>query len=628
MFNTFSFTLALKDFRQTRRIYKDIPKIKERAMFYPDEIIQEVRAQNDIVDVVGSYVALRVRGGRHWGLCPFHQEKTPSFTVNTDTQFFHCFGCGAGGNVFTFVMRFEHMDFVDALKLLADRVHFILPQPGSAPSEGRKHKERAQHAEYNKVAARFFYENLRSDAPEAVQAREYLQNRGVTDKLQALFGLGLSPPGWDALLRHMTAPGDISPADLHTAGLLAKGQNEREHYYDRFRGRLMFPIIDTGKRVVGFGGRIMRESDKEAKYLNSPETSLFNKSSQLYALHLARRTRAKELIVVEGYMDVLALFKAGFSNAVGVLGTALTARHVQLLRRAGCETALLLLDSDEAGTAAAQRSIPILLQGGLRVKVLQTPDAKDPDEFLQKFGPQRLGQLLAGARSHIAFQIKLLLQQFDMDKPDDRIQFAQEAKQCIAHLESKIEMKAYADEIGQISGIAPEVIFNDAKEQQEKTAKTEEGFFPAGAPRARTRSSKEDPGLREARKALLHLALTHRAAATALGGYLAPEEMGDGVYARLLAFAYENTSAPADVVSRFETAEAQQQAAEVFSKPIAYASVPEMEKSLNEMASIIKIAYINSQIEQLGGKNDLNAVKSLALRKKSLQNQYITLSNG
>jgi DNA primase len=400
----------------------------------------------------------------------------------------------------------------------------------------------------------------------------------------------------------------------------------------------MFPIIDLGKRVVGFGGRIMKDGTDEAKYLNSPETSLFNKSGQLYALNLARKTHAKEYIIVEGYMDVLALFKAGFSNAVGVLGTAITLKHVNLLKRAGCETALLLLDSDKAGTTAAQKSIPILLDGGLRVKVLQVPDAKDPDEFLQKFGAERLGKLLTGARSHISFQIKTLLQQYDMDKPDDRIRFAQEAKSLIALLESKIEMKAYADEIGQLSGIDPKVIFDDATDQKEKLAKLDARHFPMGTPRTRRSRNKEDPGLREAKKALLCLVLTYPAAARALreSEYLTPEEMGDEVSTRLLDIAYQNLTvvldksipAPADIVSRFETAEAQQQAAEVFSRPITYSAPSEMEKSLNEMASLIKRAYIDAQIEINGEKNDLNAVKTLVLSKKSLQNRYITLSNG
>ncbi|MCL2189526.1 MAG: DNA primase [Defluviitaleaceae bacterium] len=600
-------------------------------MFYSDEVIQEVRAQNDIVDVVGSYVALRMRGGRHWGLCPFHQENTPSFTVNVDTQFFHCFGCGAGGNVITFVMRFEHMDFVDALKLLADRVHFLLPTAGSAQGDGKKQRQRTQAAAYNKLAARFFYDQLRADTPEAKNARDYLEKRGVTPKMQALFGLGLSPDKWDGLLKHLTKGNEASLEDLHTAGLLKKSHKDERRYYDVFRGRLMFPIIDTGKRVVGFGGRIMQEGLEEAKYLNSPETPLFSKSSQLYALNLARKTRAKELIIVEGYMDVLALFQAGITNTVGVLGTALTARHVQLLRRAGCETALLLLDSDEAGTKAAQKSVPILLDGGLRAKVLQVPDAKDPDEFLQKHGVDKLKQLLAGAKGHTAFQIAQVRKQFDMENTEDRVRFTQEAAALLAPLASEIETDAYVQETARDSQIAPVAIYEEIKKLRDKTAK--DGGQAPTPMRIRTRRGKDDPGLIEARKALLCMALTYPTTARALVNYMPPEEMGDPTQVQLLSMAYSVAQesikiAPADIVSRFETTEAQQQAAEIFAKPITYNTSAEMEKSLNEMASLIKRAYIDAQIEHFGAKNDLQTVQTLMLRKKSLHTQYITLTNG
>jgi DNA primase len=599
-------------------------------MFYPDEVIQEIRAQNDIVDIVGSYVPLRVRGGRHWGLCPFHQENTPSFTVNADSQFFHCFGCGAGGNVLTFVMRIEHMDFVDALKLLAERVHIILPQPGDSHAQQAKHAERTQIAEYNKLAARFYHDNLQKDTPEAAAAREYLHKRGVSLKVQNTFGLGLAPAGWDGLMKHLH---QFPPQDLHTAGLLARSHSDNNRYYDRFRERLMFPIIAPDKRVVGFGGRTMKTETDEAKYLNSPETSLFSKSAQLYALNLTRKTRAKELIIVEGYMDVLALYQAGFTNVVGVLGTALTTRHVQILRRAGCETVLLLLDSDTAGTAAASKSIPLLTEGGLRVKVLQVPDAKDPDEFLQKYGANRLGQLLSEAKSHITFQINQIRLPYNMELTDDRVRFTREAAALLAPLDSEIETDAYVQETARTSRISPAAIFEEIKKQR---ARTENGSTTSFAmPRQRIRRT-SDPGIREARKSLLCLALSRREAACALQPYLSPEEMGDAVLNKLLALAYKLSAdatgkpppTPADIVSFFETTEEQQTAAEVFAKPILYATASEMEKSLNEMAFLVKRAYIDTQIDFYGTQNDMNAVNSLHISKKTLQNQYISLTSG
>ena len=597
-------------------------------MFYPPEIVQEVRALNDIVDVVGGYVALRMRGGQHWGLCPFHTENTPSFTVNGDTQFFHCFGCGAGGNALTFVMRIEHLDFVDALKLLADRVHFTLPTAGDSKAQAAKHAERNRMAELNKQAARFFYDYLQTDTPEAAAAREYLHNRGVPQKVQAIFGIGLSPDSWDGLHTHLKeAAPDTTPAQLHKAGLLAHSR-DKNRYYDRFRGRLIFPIIAPDKRVVGFGGRIMRDSENEAKYLNSPETDLFNKSAQLYALNLARKTRAKEFIIVEGYMDVLALYTAGFANVVGVLGTALTARHVQALRRAGCETALLLLDSDRAGTAAAVKSIPLLIDGGLRVKVLQVPDAKDPDEYLQKFGAAQLGALLREAKGHVSFQIAQEYKQHDMAQTDERVTFTQKVAALIAPLRSEIETDAYVHETAHISNIAASAIFEEIKKLRATAAQRGEHFIQ---PRMRTQRT-DDPGLRAARKTILYLALTQADAACALQSFLPPNEIGDALHEKMLQTAYALSQralpAPADIVSLFETTDEQQQAADIFTKPITYATPQDMEKSLNEMVLLIKRAYIDSQIDHFGAQNDLETVNNLLNHKKTLQNQYITLPNG
>lgn len=600
-------------------------------MFYSDDVIQEVREQNDIVAVVGQYVPLRARGGRHWGLCPFHQENTASFSVNAETQYFHCFGCGAGGNVLTFVMRMEHLGFVDALKRLADRVHFMLPQPGNAYSEGRKHKQRLQIAEFNKLAARFFYDSLRSDTSEARDARVYLRARGVSDKLAAQFGLGLAPAGWNGLMNHLTAQG-ATAADLHTAGLLVRRDDDTTtRYYDRFRGRLMFPIIDTAKRVVGFGGRTLKHNSEEAKYINSPETPLFNKSNQLYALNVARQTRSHEYIVVEGYMDALALHKAGFVNTVGVLGTALTARHANLLKHSGCVTALLLLDSDTAGTQAALKSIPILTAGGLRVKVLQVPDAKDPDEYLQKYGAEKLGELLANAKSHITFQINLLREKFDMEKTDERVLFTQEAAALLATLASEIETSAYVQETAATAHIAEDAIFAEIKKQREISARR--GTLPAATPRVRIPRS-DEPGLHKARKNLLFLALTKPNVALSLQDKLSPEEMGNDVMAWLLSYVYQNATdtqigLDSNVLTDFfDTDEEKNQVRDIFSKPDDFAQPIEIERAVNDFVRRIKSANQKNQLHNLEGTEQENLANSIGIFQKTLQNQYITLTNG
>ena len=609
-------------------------------MLYPQEVIQDVRALNDIVEVVGSYVQLRLKGGRHFGLCPFHNEKSPSFSVSGDMQMFYCFGCHAGGNVLSFIMRIENMDFLDALKLLADRVHFTLPDASAAPTAKIRARERERTAELNKEAARFYYDQLQQDTPEAKLARSYLEGRGVHISLQKRFGLGLALPSWDSLMNHLSTPGP----ELATAGLAIQSQKNQARYYDRFRRRLMFPIIDSTGRIVGFGGRALPKGEEgEAKYINSPDTPLYNKSRQLYGLNIARKTRAKEIIVVEGYMDVLALHQAGFSNTVGVLGTALTSEHVRLLKRASYESVTLILDSDEAGTRAALKAIPELLKGGLRVRVLQfSPEsqAKDPDEYLQIHGKAKFAQLLAAAKSHIAFQVGLLKEEYNLDdnsETNQRIKFAKEAAALLTGLTSAIETDAYAQEISDISGIALSAIIAEVQKQRAAILQTEDGqalILPTPR-RPRTQGNKEEKGLREARKGLLNIILTHPKAAIALAqsNYLDPEEMLDDAYAQLLVLAFRNAEnkrniAPADVISHFEAPEDQQKIAEIFTNQTHYKSDTAIEKALNEMAGIVKQAWFTTEMDLLMQKNDLNAVNNLFLSKRNMASLYITMNDG
>ena len=608
-------------------------------MFYPPEIIQDVRALNDIVDVISAYVPLRPNGNRHLGLCPFHTEKTPSFSVSGDMQMFYCFGCQAGGNVISFVMRLENMDFLDALKLLADRVHYNLPDQSAAPSAKIRARERERTAELNKQAAIFYHNELQQDTPEAELARKYLEGRGVHISLQKRFGLGLAPQGWDSLIAHLAAPGP----ELATAGLAIQSQKNQNRHYDRFRRRLMFPIIESTGRVVGFGGRALPGGeDGEAKYINSPDTPLFNKSRQLYGLNIARKARATEMIIVEGYMDVLALHQAGYANTVAVLGTALTGEHVRLLKRANIDTAILILDSDEAGTRAAMKAIPELINGGLGVKVLQfSPEtgAKDPDEYLQLHGPAKFNHLLANAKNHVAFQVGILKKKYALDSESEtaqRIRFTEEAASLLTGLSSAIETDAYAQEIADISGIAPTAILSEVQKQRAQAVKSEDGqaiVIPTRRPRPRTGT--EEKGLREARKGLLNLVLTHTPAANALAtsGYLSPEEMGDDAYSQLLDLAFKNAEdkrqmPPADITAHFEILEDQQKVAEIFAAQTLYKSDTDIEKALNEMATIVKRAWFTAQMDFLMQKNDLNAVNNLFLTKRNLSSLYITLCDG
>ena len=337
-------------------------------MFYPEEIIEEVRQRNDIVDVISSYVKLKKTGSNYMGLCPFHSEKSPSFSVSGNKQMYHCFGCGVGGNVFTFVMEYENFTFVEALKFLADRCGVQLPQTEASPEARRQADIRNRLLEINKEAAKYFVYQLRS--AQGQHAMEYLKGRELSDETIKKFGLGYSNKYSDDLYQYLKEKG-YEDSVLKESGLIS--MDEKKGAYDKFWNRVMYPIMDANSKVIGFGGRVLGEGTP--KYLNSPETKVFDKSRNLYGLHLARTARTRSIILCEGYMDVIAMHQAGFSNAVASLGTAFTGLQANLLKRYADEI-LLLYDSDGAGVKAALRAIPILKEAGLPAKVVKLADRK------------------------------------------------------------------------------------------------------------------------------------------------------------------------------------------------------------------------------------------------------------
>jgi len=595
-------------------------------MRYSEDIIQEVMALNDVVDVVSSYVALNPRSGNHFGRCPFHNEKTASFSVSQTKQIFYCFGCNAGGNVINFIMRIENLDFIASIKLLADRVGFKLPEKTETASAKEERTIRERSAELNKIAARFYHDYLYGSTNDAKNARRYLEERGISAGIIKRFGLGLSPTAWDGLLKHM----DTEPSHLVAAGLATQGRNDAAKYYDRFRSRLMFPIIDSRNRVVGFGGRIMAESDKledsgrqesrsEAKYLNTPETSLFHKSSQLYGLNLARKARKPDLIIVEGYMDVLAMHQWGFTNTVAVLGTALNESHVRLLK--SFSDVILMLDGDAAGVRATLRAIPILTAGGLKVKTLNLSEiseadatVKDPDEYLKKHGSVPMVELIKNAKSHIAFQVALYKQNYDMSTTDGRIGFTQEAAKLLSTLSSAIETDAYISEISKTSEISEAAIRTEVNKQK--------GVAPSAIPisRTRVRSTKGD-GVKKARNTLLHLILTYHIAAKALeeSKYIGTLEIGSAIYSELLNLAFSNAAQgkqmnPAEIIAHFED----QAITEIFIDTPEYSTKLAIEKTLNETAFIVKRAWALQEMESESARNDPKTLQLLGLTIRTM----------
>ena len=347
-------------------------------MAIPERFIDELVARTDIVDLVSEYVRLTKKGRNYWGLCPFHSEKTPSFSVSADKQIYKCFGCGKGGGAINFMMEMDNLPFIDAVKVLAKRVNMPVPETGSASPGMRERREKL--LEINRQAARVFHRWLYQ--PEGAEGLEYLLKRGLSRATLTNFGLGFAPNRWDALINALSQQG-YDKRDLLDAGLAVSNKDGR--IYDRFRNRVMFPIIDVRGEVIGFGGRVM--DDSTPKYLNSPDTPVYNKSRNVFALNVSKKSRAGRVILTEGYMDTIALHQAGFDSAVASLGTSLTAEHAQLLARY-FQNAVIAYDGDGAGVSAAQRAIPLLEKAGLSVKVLRMRGAKDPDEFITGTGLQ------------------------------------------------------------------------------------------------------------------------------------------------------------------------------------------------------------------------------------------------
>ena len=419
-------------------------------MAIPSAFLDELVARSDIVDVVSDYVTLTPKGGSYWGLCPFHGEKTASFHVLPDRQLYHCFGCGKGGGVISFVMELENLPYVDAVRLLAKRAGMEFPERDMDESSRRK---RAKLLALNKEAARYFHSQLHS--PLGHEGLEYLRRRGLSKGIMTRFGLGFAPESWDSLIKAMSQKG-VSKSDLLDAGLAVS--NQKGGIYDRFRNRVMFPIIDLRGDVIGFGGRVL--GDATPKYLNSPDSPVFNKSRNLFALNLAKTTKLGRIVLTEGYMDTISLYQAGFDCAVASLGTALTADHAKLLSRFTKEV-VICYDSDTAGVQAANRAIPLLEKTGLKVRVLRVTGAKDPDEFIRKFGPDAFSRLLDQSENYVEYNLRQIQSKYDLADPVQKTEFAREAAQMLAGLDSPVEREVYAGQVSDLTGIGKPALLQE-----------------------------------------------------------------------------------------------------------------------------------------------------------------------
>lgn len=404
-------------------------------MYYPDEVIEEVRMKNDIVDVISGYVKLQKKGANYFGLCPFHNEKSPSFSVSPGKQMYYCFGCGAGGNVLTFVMEYENYTFQEALQSLADRAGVTLPKMEYSKEAREQAEFRARLLEVNKLAANYFYYQMKQ--PQGKIAYEYFYDkRKLTDETMLRFGLGYSNKTSDDLYRFLKEKG-YDDAFLSQTGLVTI---EERGGRDKFWNRVMFPIMDVNNRVIGFGGRVM--GDGEPKYLNSPETKLFDKSRNLYGLNYARTTREKYMLVCEGYLDVISMHQAGFTNAVASLGTAFTSQHAGVLKRY-TDQVILTYDSDGAGIKAALRAIPILRDAGISARVLNMKPYKDPDEFIKNMGADAFKERIAQAKNSFLFEIDVLKRNYQLEDPEQKTKFYQETAKKLLQFGEPLERDNY-----------------------------------------------------------------------------------------------------------------------------------------------------------------------------------------
>lgn len=592
-------------------------------MRYPRELLEEIRMQNDIVDIVSQYVPLKQKGSSYFGLCPFHHEKTPSFSVNSEKQFYYCFGCGASGNVYGFLMEMENMDFVEAVKELASRAHITLPEPERSAQVMAAERQKVRLLEIHKKAGRFYYDVLQSEQGE--NARAYMQKRGMQPNAARKFGIGYAPDSRHALYDFLTESG-YSVEDLRLSGLVLEDKSG-EGYHDRFRNRLMFPIFDAQARVVGFGGRILGKG--EPKYLNSPETPLFNKSRNLFGLHLAKASKRKEFILVEGYMDMFSLYQAGFHNVVASLGTAFNQEHARTLKKYASDV-ILLYDSDEAGTNAALRAIPVLVENGLRVRVTQVPDGKDPDEYIRQNGAQAFARLLVDAVHYISFQIACIRKQYDLQIPEHKVRFATQAAEILAKLDNEIERNVYTAEVSRMTGVEESALQNEIQKRMRQADQS----FAQEAQRRRIQRQrqyggveKEEAGVMDAQKSLLYFSASHQHIYEILQNILTPQDFPTKAYADAFTaigtlWAEAGNVFPAELISFFEDAQTQRQITAIFAAQPLQGEDFDLQKAINEAVIILKRNRIAQEMAQAQTAEQIQACLE---EKRKLEALHITI---
>ncbi len=582
--------------------------------YYSDELIEEVRSRNDIVDVISGYVRLTKKGSTYFGLCPFHNEKTGSFSVSPNKQMYYCFGCGAGGNVFTFLMQYENFSFPEAMEALAERAGIELPKQEMSAQAKKEADKRQILLEINKAAGKYYYMLLRSE--HGKQAYEYFKKRELSDATMQKFGLGYSDKYSDDLYRYLRKLG-YDDVILKESGLVSIDEVRGGH--DKFWNRAMFPIMDVHNKVIGFGGRVM--GDGEPKYLNSPETKVFDKSRNLYALNFARQTKKPQMLLCEGYMDVIALHQAGFDNAVASLGTAFTSGHASLLKRYTKEV-YLTFDSDGAGIKAALRAIPILKEVGLTAKVINMKPYKDPDEFIKALGAEEYQKRIDAAENSFMFEIRILEQKYDMKDPEGKTAFQTEVAKKLLDFTTELERNNYMEAVADKYHMSFEALRNLVNQLG-----TQRGLVKERTPLKsglNEKKHKKEDGMKQSQKLLLTWLIEYDNLYDKIKDIITPEDFTEDIFRKVAELLYEQkksgTVNPAQIISLFAEEEEQREVAELFHARIHEVdSAAERDKALKETILRVKdnsISYRSAHLEP----TDMQGLQQLVADKRTLQN--------
>lgn len=588
-------------------------------MFYPEDIVEEVRTKNDIVDIVSGYVKLQKKGSNYFGLCPFHNEKSPSFSVSPSKQMYYCFGCGAGGNAITFLMEYENYSFPEALQVLADRAGVELPKEEMTKEARAQADLRATLLEINKLAANYFYYQLKQ--PQGKLGYDYLTGRKLSDATILHFGLGFANKTSDDLYRYLKSKG-YKDEILKETGLVSI---EERGTHDKFWNRVMFPIMDVNNRVIGFGGRVM--GDGAPKYLNSPETRLFDKSRNLYGLNYARSSRKKYMLICEGYMDVIAMHQAGFTNAVASLGTAFTSQHAMLIKRY-TDQVILTYDSDGAGVKAALRAIPILKEVGISCKVLNMKPYKDPDEFIKNMGAEAFQERIDQAQNSFLFEIEVLKRDYNLEDPEQKTNFYNAVARKLLEFPEALERDNYTQAVAREQFIPYQELKQLVSRLSSRIVPGAEQTQPREEFSPRERKKEKEDGARQSQRLLLTWLIEDPKLFDKIEGIITPDDFREDLYHQVAQMVFDGHDRgdvnPAGILNHFINDEEQyKEVAALFNASLKESlNNEEQKKAFSE--TVIKVRK-HSLDEASRNASDIETLQKIIQAQSALKTLHISL---